>query len=194
MLAALVLVAGRSSAQDVYWVETVFGGARLGRTSLDTSAMQVLPLAPASLPEGLASDDAGNLYWTELQFAGARILRSNPGLTAFDVILEGGSALRGITLHPAQATIYWASSNLAAGPMLHSADLNGGHADTLLTLTWGGNPRGLAADTSYIYWTEFDEGKIRRLPLSGGTVPEDVVTGLSGPCGLAVDRVEGMLY
>ena len=118
-------------SQPLSWVETAFGDAVLRTVNDNGAPVRTVPLLATSLPEGLVADSRGNSYWTELQFSGARIIRAGPMPGDVSTIVEGGSALRGIALDPSEQLLYWASSNLAAGPGIYRIPVSGGQPETL---------------------------------------------------------------
>ena len=181
-------------SQPLSWVETAFGDAVLRTVNDNGVPVRTVPLLATSLPEGLVADSRGNSYWTELQFSGARIIRAGPMPGDVSTIVEGGSALRGIALDPSEQLLYWASSNLAAGPGIYRIPVSGGQPETLAVSGLVDNPRGIAVDSTHVYWTEFDRGVVMRLSLGSAGVPDTIISGLEGPCGLALDRTVGKIY
>ena len=64
-----------------------------------------------------------------------------------------------------------------------------GRNDSLITGIVGGLPgvSGLAVDSTYIYWTDWNAGKIGRANLNGTNPDANFITGLTRPSGLAVN-------
>jgi Secretion system C-terminal sorting domain len=187
------------NAQSLFWLDASFPAPIIGTSLADGSNVVTKQLAPQSLPEGLSWSPINNtLYWSELAFIGAGIHKS--GITFSNqspLLFSGGSALRGVAFDVDSDWIYFASSNLIAKPRIERIHPDGSSHEIVLQLdSLTGNPRALAIDPKArkLYWTEFSQGKIRSLNLSSGALPEDVVSGLSGPIGLAVDPAGQKMY
>jgi len=102
---------------------------------------------------------------------------------------------RSLTLDAGNGKIYWGNQLLDT---IQSADLDGSNIQDLLrikrvmpesfTITVGGNK---------IYWTNLDwetkSSNIQRSDLDGSN-PEDIITGLRGPKGIALDLIERKIY
>ncbi len=194
--ALLSLFACGSTAQSLYWIDAGFHAPRLVKSDTDGSNAVVLSLDSLSLPQGLdRSPVDGALYWTELKFAGAAVRRVGADLGVPGAVMETGSALRGIAVD--SDWIYITSSNLITGPRIERVRIDGSMRDTLIALDRAdGNPRAIVLDTGErkMYWCEFSSGKICRAEMKTGAIPENVVTGLEGPVGLALDVSQNLMY
>ena len=196
-LVLLCLAVHATQAQYVYWVETSFGHARVGRAGLDGSSPLYFTPGSESLPEGIAWT-GGNapVFWSELAFSGAHIRSIQPDFSSPTQLLSGASSCRGVTIDTAAGKIYWATSNLSEGATLRRASLSGTDAETLMTLSPGSNPRGVALDPAagMVYWADYTRGNIYRAAMSPGAVPQAVVTGLAGPAGIDIDHAANRIF
>lgn len=196
-VAALSLPAGPASAQSLFWLDTRYGSPTLNQADPNGVAMASVPLAVGSLPEGLAVDAAARLFWAEAAWSNAKVNRSASSLGGITAIVTGGSALRGIAVNDVSQHVYWTSSNLITGAKVHRAGLDGGGAATLINLSMGANPRGIAVDHAdgKIYWADFDQDAIYRANLDG-TLPIAWVTlpPGSGPYGVAVSPGQAVYW
>jgi hypothetical protein len=84
--------------------------------------------------------------------------------------------------------IYW--TNVGTGPTgsgtIGRADLDGQNVNQTF-ITVGGDPRGLAVDGQYVYWTNDTTGTIGRAKLDGTDVEQSFITGAGSPNRIAVD-------
>jgi len=193
MLCALALPAG---AQTLYWTEANFP-APLGRTAASNGTSPTgVPLAGASLPEGVAFDEVHRrIYWVESRYAGARILSASPDWSNAQVVVGGGSAFRGIAVDAAAGKLYWTSSNLVEGAKIRRANLDGSSVEVLADLgTAGANPRGIALDPAggKMYWADLGLGQLWRANLDGSAA-EAIVSNLS-PYGVALDLAASRVF
>jgi DNA-binding beta-propeller fold protein YncE len=187
------------NAQSLYWLDASFSAPAVGTSLADGSGVITKQLTAQSLPEGLTwSPTNSTLFWSELAFTSAGIRKSGTIFSSqAPLVFSGGSVLRGVAFDVDSNWIYFASSNLIAKPHIERIHPDGSSHEIVLQLdSLTGNPRAIAIDlvARNLYWTEFSQGKIRRLNLSPGAVPEDVVVGLAGPIGLAVDPAGQKIY
>jgi hypothetical protein len=187
-----------SVAQSLVWIDAAFSSPLMGRSAADGSGALTSPLAPASLPEGLARHTGdGRLFLTELAFAGARILRFGADGQGAAPVVSDGSALRGIAVDADSGRLYWSSSNLLNGSALFRSRLDGSGRDTISVFTPGdANLRGVAIDgaTRTLFWADVDRGTISRSAMTPGASVTVVLSGLSGPCGIALDTAAQRVY
>jgi DNA-binding beta-propeller fold protein YncE len=191
------LVSG-SNAQSLYWIDGDFHAPTLWKSDTDgTNAIQLM-LDSLSLPQGLArSLTNGALFWTEMKFDGAAMRRAGADLGETDLVTGGKSLLRGIAVDSDSGWIYSTSSNLITGPRIERVRTDGSVQDTLIVLdSADGNPRAIVLDLGkqMMYWCEFSSGKIRKAEMRPGAVADDVVSGLEGPVGLALDTQRKWIY
>jgi hypothetical protein len=190
LLALFATAARPSAAQTLYWIDTNHGAPVIHRADGDGSVLTSHPLAPGSLPEGLAVDGAGRVYWGEAAWTGAKIQTAGGLFGAPATVVSGGSVIRGVAVNWAERQVYWTTSNLVTGPMLRRAPTTGGPAVTLLALGAGANPRGLAIDPAgdKLYWADFDRDILYRSNLDGsGLVALVTFAPGTGPYGVAFD-------
>ncbi|KAA3618958.1 MAG: T9SS C-terminal target domain-containing protein [Calditrichaeota bacterium] len=202
LLIAVILFAGLHSplhAQNIIWLDSSFDSPRLVKTGADGAELFSQPLTVGSLPQSIAVNTNDNaLFWTSLAFVNADINSITADFSSTSVVLDSQSVLRGIAIDPVNGHIYWTATNLVSGPKIARADLNGENAKILLDFGPGSSttPRALSLDIGgeKMYWTNFGEGKIQRSDMAEGSSPEDVLTGLSGPAGLAIDTVAKRIF
>lgn len=188
-----------AKAQTIYWVESSFSAPMLAKANGDGSGVERVPLTSGSSPEGLAINLAtSKLYWSELAYVNAKINRATISLTDETAIFSDGSVLRGITVDPIADQMYWSTSNLASGAMIFRAGLDGSARETLIVFdaSLESNPRGISVvnSTSKMYWADFEFGSIRSAATTAGASPVDVLTGLDGPVGIAIDSAGTKIY
>ena len=82
----------------------------------------------------------------------------------------------------ADGFVYWANDD----GTIASATLDGAAANPTLSAS-DGRVRGLAVDSSYIYWADMDADTIGRANLNGSGVNESFIGGAYDPLGVAVD-------
>lgn len=159
----------------MYWA----GCGRIGRATLNGSAVTTLVTA-LNIPHGIALDvGAGKIYWTD---AGLRkVQRANlDGSQVEDVTNTGSGMARGIALDVQGERMYWG----AAG-RIRSATMDGSDASDVLVAPIH-ESYGLAIDRfgGKVYWTNRYMGEVRRAALNGANV-EPLFTGLNEPWGIA---------
>ena len=77
---------------------------------------------------------------------------------------------------------YWTNSVSPAGVMM--VPLSGG---TPVSLASGSDPLGIAVDTTYVYWADYNANTVNEVSLGGGP-PVTLVSGQSGANGMASDE------
>jgi DNA-binding beta-propeller fold protein YncE len=195
-LASLTLAAA-AQAQALYWIDTNFNAPTLNKSDALGNAIASVPLAPASLPEGLATDASGKVYWGEAWLSGARINRAAPTLSSITPLSSYGSTLRGVAVDDVAGTIYWTSSNLVMGSRVTRSALDGSGETVLLALGSAANPRGIAVDHvgGKIYWADFDQDVIVQANLDGSSMTQWLfVPANAHPYGVAIDPVARQIY
>jgi hypothetical protein len=119
------------------------------------------------------------------------IVAADPGLTPW-------SCLRGIAVDAGQQKIYVTATNLERGPYIARMNLDGSQPESLQKFASGARsePRDLALDpgAGRMYWSDFGTNSIRRADLAPGSPRTDVITGLSGPSGIALDLLNDRIY
>ena len=177
-----------SALNLIYWADS--GTGKIQRARLDGSPPEDL-VTGLKHPNGIAIDVSRNkIYWTAsdetrliqnresaIKWANLNNVSPpkdlpitqfvNPTMLALDV--------------SASKMIYWA--DISGGP-IQRANLNGSQYQILPNTT---SPGGIALDVprNKIYWTNPVQGKIQRANLNGSP-PEDFVTGLKSPNGIAI--------
>jgi DNA-binding beta-propeller fold protein YncE len=193
IVAALAAAAGPARAQ-LYWIDTVYGAPTVNRADLDGVTAGTVAQPLGSLPEGIATDAAGNVYWVESVYSNARVMKATSTLAGSAAIVTGGSALRGVAIDPVSQLVYWTTSNLGTGATIRRSTLTGAGAATITTLSALANPRGIAVDHhgGKIYWADLDLDAIFTANLDG-TSPE-LWFSASDPWGVVVDPVNHYVY
>lgn len=138
---------------SVYW------GAADGVKKVSRDGGQVTVLSSGeTAPSGLALD-ASDLYWTDFT---ARTVKRTPleggktSVLASDQIAPHAIAVSGsFVLWVSSWRVHWMSKDGTT-----SASLPGDE----------GMATSLAVDDEHVYWTEFERGVVRRMPLAGGEV------------------------
>jgi DNA-binding beta-propeller fold protein YncE len=171
---------------------------------------------------GTAATQGPKMYWTEggmgprLSLANDdgndRIRRANADGTGLEGLVTQLNGPMGIALDIAAGKMYWAEggaldnfrvANDDGTGSIKRANLDGTEVEELVTGLDG--PVGIALDTGKMYWTEGGamttdtkaanddgDGKIKRANRDGTEV-EELVIGLDGPQGMALDGA-GMMY
>lgn len=192
-----LLLAARAHAQSVYWIDTNFPLPKLGKANDDGTSPQQVPLAVATLPEGLAVDGFnGVLYWGEEAWTGANLNRAGTDLGGIASLVGGGSSIRAVALDALHDKIYWTTSNLVVGGQVHKANADGSSPAVIASLGPGANPRGIAVDGlgGHVYWTDYDQNAIYSSDLNGVGAAPLVSSGLTTPWGLALDPTSTRLF
>jgi hypothetical protein len=173
----------------VYWQS----GSSIGRANHDGTGVEAF-ITGLYNPGGVAVDGA-HVYWTDDRPFG------HPSFTRDDAIgrarLDGTRVDQAFisfsrTAFPAavavdRAHVYWASEIYQATyGSIARADLDGTDVDQrFITLPERGS-RGVAADGTYVYWSNFLTGSIGRAKVDGTSVDNAFITGADQPWGVAV--------
>jgi len=163
----------------VYW--TVLEGNTVRRANLDGTSPEVL--VTVATPFCLDLDlVAGYLYFANHpQGKVQRITLDGTGLTD---VLNAPNAL-GVAVDRAAGKIYWSEARGGPNGLLRRANLDGSNAETLVAgLAF---PSDLALDlvNGWIYWAEYDAGRIGRARLDG-TQQETALLTPGAPDGVAL--------
>ncbi|MGH7741129.1 MAG: T9SS type A sorting domain-containing protein [Candidatus Eiseniibacteriota bacterium] len=192
---ALLAVSAAHAQQSLYWLDTNYGLPRLWRSNPDGTNPASTPLAPYSLPEGLALDSGSSrLYWSEAAWSGAQVYRIGANLGGRVSLYSGGSSMHGIVLDVAHNFMYWTSSNLVTGAAIERANLDGTGHILLQGLAAGSNPRGIALDAANgrLIWVDYNFGTLSILPLAGGPITT-LATGQPGLWGVAYNATNAQV-
>lgn len=174
----------------IYWTDS--DRLSIQRANLDGSdVVKLVSTGPNDSPFGLALDIAGGkIYWTQQSQSGGALLRADLDGQNIEELAAGGTPT-GLALDLAHAQLYY-----EAYGGLYRANLDGSRSELLFSGVGDWFVLDLAAEQ--VYWTIHGNtycngGKIRRADLDGSGVT-DVVTGLHGPRGIALDLQGGKLY
>jgi hypothetical protein len=190
------LGAGPAPGQHLFATDANHSSPALRRFTYLGAAVVTQPLAAATLPEGIAFDEAAKqLYWVEASYSGARIRRTDPSLGPGTTILSGLGSLRGIAVEPAANRLFWTSSDQTEA-RISRASLDGSNPVVLLSLP-GFNPRQIAVDSgnAWVYWTELDYDGIARCRPDGSEAQwVTILPPGSRPYGIAVSELFQELF
>lgn len=142
----------------------------------------------AYVGSGVAVDaSAGSLYWlTNVSSDLGEIWRSTLEGTQLTKIASGLDYPRGLTLDAETGLLYWAEDDETQGVAIRRADGDGQNVTTVLAgVSDLGNPFGMTVAGDRLYWTDVQNGEIRRSALDGSSV-ETVVSGLYAPTSVFV--------
>lgn len=177
-LIATVLVAPKLCAiSEIYWSESPLSGARIRKTSLSPTGIQVLSTVPADQSRSVARfrRNGDHLYWCETFFPAPKIFRANldgSGVTAIatttgtpaDMVVGNGS-------------IYWSESG--SPNRIMKAGLDGQNPMQVVAapfLGFDAPPRALAVTSEYLYWSAYqsssEEARLFRASIAN---PSEIV-------------------
>jgi hypothetical protein len=198
-LCFITLCVFRVHGTTVYWIEADFGAPRLVMTDGSGAIKATLALAAKSLPQALALSRGTNaVFWTELAFLNAHVKFARADLGDSGTVVSLQSCARGIAVDSTNKKIYWTATNLAAGPGIFRANLDGSSAEPLESFGASGinTPYGIAIDekTQTLYWADFGAGAIVRASAAPLAPWQAIVTGLAGPVGVALDPDSGFVF
>jgi sugar lactone lactonase YvrE len=193
-------------AHNLYWIDTTQGTVN----QLPLSAMQFPRNADAGTPpQVLASGqqgargiavDAMNVYWTVFgTSANAGTVNKVPigGDNSQVVTLaRGEDQPSGIAVDGTDAYVYWVdqvqrAGNSAGGAVKRVSTADGGATPEILAPNQGA-PSSIALDDQYVYWTDFNDGTVQKVPRSGvgdGGAIYALAKSQDTPNSIAVDSV-----
>jgi DNA-binding beta-propeller fold protein YncE len=169
------------NAGKIYWANQ--SPAKIQRAGMDGSNVEdLVSLVAIGGPFAIALDkEAGKMYWTIE--GSVSIQRANLNGDGLETLVTGFNFFEGIALDVSEGKMYWTDEFTKR---IWHANLDGTDVEFMPTV---GSPEGIAIDNiaGKLYWTDDDEenGKILRSNLNGSAV-EEIVTGLSGPGGIAL--------
>ena len=155
LLAAAAFAVAPPAEGYIYWANGTNGGTTIGRANNDGSGVNPNLITGQKEPCGVAVDSQ-HIYWANA--AGPSIGRANldgsgvnPNFITSQVILPCGVALEG-------SRIWWANgrtSDIQTGQIAH-ANLDGS-APTVMYQgsAFVDSSRGVGANTTYVYWSNF---------------------------------------
>ena len=187
----------------MYWADIIT--RKIMRANPDGSEVRHL-VTGLEQPEGIALDpSAGKLYWTNL--GTGKIQRANLDGSEVEDVITGLDRLSSIALDPTGGKMYWGTRGTSVEVGLGSwsveapsgdgniqrANLDGSHAEDLVTGVKGLGPIALYLSAGKMYWASLRADKIQRANLDGSQV-QDLVTGVEGLGPIALDPSAGKLY
>jgi hypothetical protein len=138
------------------------------------------------LPSSLViAPDADSIYWIEQRPPSTDVAFQSIVQNSYaQLYFEPGIAVLAVD----DDWIYWgttgAGAHIAGGPR-NGPYGDGGSGFTVLASAT--EPKGIAVDTQYVYWTDFSDGTVNRVPKRGGAVLT-LASNLSLPWGVAVGQ------
>jgi hypothetical protein len=118
--------------------------------------------------------------------------RRQIGLIVLAALLLATIALLLLPPHARGNFVYWASDG--AGGSIGRAKINGSGANNAF-IPGQNDPRAVAVDSKFIYWTNNTPASIGRANLDGsGVNPNFITTGLNSPWGIAVTQSNGIFW
>ncbi len=189
---AMLVTVTPAAAQYLYCLDTRYAAPVLRVMQTNGTVIGTTPLGSGTLPEGLALDPVNRrLYVTEAAWTGASLRRG----ASLQAIVTGQSVMRGVAVDAAGGSVWWTTSNLAAGSIIWRAALDGAAPATVAALGSNSNPRGIAFDAALqrLYFADFDQGTIRFVKPNGDSLRKLFGPG-GGPYGVAIDPVARLVY
>lgn len=202
----------------IYWANNT--NDTIQKSNIDGTDIETIRFRKDTYVFGLAVDATdGKIYWTELAFDVTHtvvvfrgIMRANLDGSNVEIFLTEADGV----VHPAEVQldiaggkIYWTDAgNQFVGGRIHRANLDGTNVELLIdiislrapdysaangyefTQVWG---FALDMANGRIYWTDFFARDIHSSDLDGSNVVQ-LVTGLSGARGIALDVVGDKMY
>ena len=180
----------------IYWIDDKRNSRieRIRRANLDGSNIETIIFFKTP-PSSLALDvDGGKIYWTDPN----NIRRANLDGSNIETIITGLSSWSpDLALDADRGRIYWIDEDI------QRADLDGSNIETLVTENeldydpsdWkatSGSGLVLDVDESKMYWTD-SVGRLRRANSDGSNI-ETILSSLSNPSNLILDRGRGKIY
>jgi hypothetical protein len=180
----LLLVPSLASANFVYWTNQS-PGSSIGRAKINGTGANNAFIAGLNDPHGVAVDSKF-IYWSQGDGTTGSIGRANidgsGANSSFIPHSAGIDAPQGVAVTP--TSIYWANGDGTIG----RANIDGG-SPTSGFITLLNSSCGLAADSSFVYYTDGGNNKVGRAPLGGGAADPYISVPMSSGvfCGIAVD-------
>ena len=139
--------------------------------------------------------DSNYIYWTEyVGNAGGDIKKVSKSGGSVFTLISGLSNPSGLSdpreIAVDSSNIYWTDigTNASGVGIINQIPLSLTNWNITVLANGQSSPQALAIDTSYVYWAEFLTGKIKKVPINGGTV-STLVSGLTaGFYSLAIDN------
>ena len=164
-------------ATHVFWSDPA--GDAIGRANLDGSNADYTFITGAQNQCGIAVDDE-HVYWTN--FASNAIGRAKlDGSEPTQTFINAVSEPCGVAVD--RKFIYWTS---ASGHYVGRALVTGDKGPHLVDGDGSFDFCGVAVNESYLFWGGFGD-RIGRVSIDGSNPDPSFISGLEGPCGVAVD-------
>ena len=183
-----------NSGGRVYWAEAAWANARIMRAPTTLASTTAIVTGQSCL-RGITVAPGSAVYWSSSNLStGAALSKSTlTGTTQTTLLTLGATANpRGMALDVAGNKLYYADFDQGT---IVRANLDGTSATTIVSTGAGSGPYGVVIDlvAQRLYWTEFGSGLLRRCQTDGSLVA-NVLSGLSNPTYVTLDRASGTLY
>jgi sugar lactone lactonase YvrE len=197
----------------LYWTDMGLGGAadksvsvddgRIMRSDLDGKNIETLvPLGITTTPKQLALDVAGGkVYWSDRGDVGdesvnPKIMRSNLDGSSVETIVSSDlMSPVGIALDTANGKLYFTDRYAND---IKRANLDGSDVEVVVRDTEYPVDLALDFDSRTVYWTAREAGGLYRADMDktdiDGASLSPIITGLSAPIGVTLDRENGRLF
>ncbi|MGO9489923.1 MAG: hypothetical protein ACLQBB_12945, partial [Solirubrobacteraceae bacterium] len=168
--------ASATTGGTLYWTSPSTGA--IMRAEAGGSTPQTV-LKAEKLDSGIAVA-AGKIYWSWAEGIGRANLDGSEADPSF---IKGGEGITGLAV--AGEHIYWGGP----GGKIGRANLNGtGVEAEFIKEIAGGTVIGLAANSEYLYWTNFWHSAIGRAKLNGSSVEQEFIQKTHTPMGLTLNE------
>ncbi len=169
-----------SDANNVYWVDSTLGTVNqmpiLGGPILTLATNQLTPVA-------IVVDDA-NVYWLDYGSVAnnGSVNKAPIGSTNASTPLSSTEQQpSGIAIYG--TNLYWTDRVNPSGTV-KSMSIQGGTINTIAKDQ--GAPYGIAVDSQFVYWTNYDDNTVLKAPIAGG-MSFTLASGQNNPSAIAVD-------
>lgn len=188
-----LVLAGSGVTGRIYWADS--GNEKIQRAHLDGSNVE--DLVSITAPKSIALDRAGGrMYWGKV-VGPHSIMRADLNGTGVEVLAAAPvDEPYGIAIDHANGKFYWLNNDQDE---IQRANLDGSGSEHLLTLNpppFGNGLGGIDLDPAQgkMYFTDFIAHRIYRANLDGSGIQTLISSGLTFPCGIALDSMGGKMY
>jgi hypothetical protein len=170
------------SSADVFFHDRTTGEVR--RTNLALGPPTLFTMHPPAAGKVLRLEANAAAVFMGLSGTSTNLVRSTPrstpGAAPSDIAETKGQNLVDFAVDATRVYVADAANHTVIG-----VTFDGGAVVTYSATDV--SPSSIAVDASYVYWTNTDDGTLKRAPLAGGVAPEVLATGQSGATNVAVN-------